>query len=52
MLCDDVEGEQAEDGGGYVYLQLIHAVVQKKLTQHCKKQLYSNVKKNLFFKVI
>ena len=45
MLCDDLEGWDREDGreaqeggdmGIYVYLQLIHFVVQQKLTQHWK----------------
>ena len=45
MLCDDLEGWDREDGreaqeggdmGIYVYLQLIHFVVQQKLAQHCK----------------
>ena len=45
MLCDNLEGWDREDGreaqeegdmGIYVYLQLIHFVVQQKLTQHCK----------------
>ena len=42
MVCDDLEGWDGRDGGReaqgegiYVYLQLIHIVVQK-LTQHCK----------------
>ena len=42
MLCDDLEGR---DGGGRegicVYLWLIHAVVQQKLTQ-VVKELYPN----------
>ena len=45
MLCDDLEGWDREGGrekheGGdmriYVYVKLIHFVVQQKLTQHCK----------------
>ena len=45
MLCDDLEGwdkeggREAQEGGDmgtYVYVQLIHFVVQQKLTQHCK----------------
>ena len=44
ILCDDPEGWDREDGreaqeghmGIYVYLQLIHFVVQQKITQHCK----------------
>ena len=42
MLCDDLEGR---DGGGmegiYMYLWLIYAVVQQKLTQ-VVKELYPN----------
>ena len=45
MLCDDLEewgregGREAQEGGDmeiYVYIELIHFVVQQKLTQHCK----------------
>ena len=45
MLCDLLEGwdreggREAQEGGGmgiYVYIQLIHFVVQQKLTKHCK----------------
>ena len=45
MLCDhqggwDREGgreaQEGEDMGLYVYIQLIHVVIQQKLTQHCK----------------
>ena len=45
MLCNDLEGWDSEDGreaqergdiGIYVYIQLIHFVIQQKLTQHCK----------------
>ena len=39
VRCDDLEGwewEGVREGGIYVYLQLIHAVVQQNLTQHCK----------------
>ena len=45
MLCDNLEGwdreggREAQDGGDmgiYVYIQLIHSVVQQKLIQHCK----------------
>ena len=41
MLCDDLDGWDGVMGGGlkregiYVYIQLIHFVVQQKLTQHC-----------------
>ena len=45
MLCDDLEGwdteggREAQEGGNmgiYVYIPLIHFVVQQKLKQHCK----------------
>ena len=45
MLCGDLDGWDGGWGGWeggprgrgmYVYIQLIHCVVQKKLTQHCK----------------
>ena len=45
MICDDLEGwdreggREAQEGGDmgiYVYIRLIHFVVQQKLTQHCK----------------
>ena len=42
MLCDDPGGGKVARKGGsrrrslYVYLRLIHIVVQQKLTQHCK----------------
>ena len=45
MLCDDLEGWDRKDGreaqeggdmGIYVYLYLIHFIVQQKLTKHCK----------------
>ena len=45
MLCDHLEewdregGEEAQEGGDmgiYVYIELIHFVVEQKLTQHCK----------------
>ena len=45
MLYDDLEGWDREDGreaqeggdmGIYVYIYLIHFVVQQKLAQHCK----------------
>ena len=45
MLCDhlegcDREGERETQEGGvmriYVYVELIHFVIQQKLTQHCK----------------
>ena len=43
MFCDDLEGWMVGGVGGrlqregiYVYIELIHFVVQQKLTQHCK----------------
>jgi len=42
------EGERLKREGTYVYLELIHAVLQKKPTQHCKAiilQLKINFKK-------
>ena len=43
MLCDVLEGwgegsgREAHEGGDiYIYLRLIHIVVQQELTQHCK----------------
>ena len=43
LLCDDLEGGPEVEGGRshkkegiYVRIQLIHVVVQQKLTQHCK----------------
>ena len=52
MLCDHLEGWDREGGretqeggdmGICVYIQVIHFVIQQKLTEHCNvKQLYSN----------
>ena len=40
MLCDDLEGLDGGVGrlreGIHVYSELIHFIVQQKLTQHCK----------------
>ena len=43
VLCYDLEGRAAGEKGRrlkregiYVYLQLIHFVIQQKLMQHCK----------------
>ena len=45
MPCDGIEGwdreggREAQEGGDmgiYIYIQLIHFVVQQKLTEHCK----------------
>ena len=49
MICDHLVGGDREGGretqeGGdmviYVYIQLIHFVVQQKLTQHCKAIIF------------
>jgi len=45
--CIIGSGGEAQEGGDYVYLQLIHIVVWQKPTQHCK-QLSSNYKKQKF----
>ena len=53
MLCDDLDGWNRRVGweGGpkgraiYVYIQLIHFVVQQKLTQHCKATIHQKRKK-------
>ena len=45
ILCDHLEGwdrecgREAQEGGDmeiYVFIELIHFVIQQKLTQHCK----------------
>ena len=45
MLCDHLEGwdrkgaretQEGGDMGMYVYKQLIHSVIQQKLTQYCE----------------
>ena len=45
VLCDHLEGWDREGGretkeggdmGIYVYIELIHFVIQQKLTHHCK----------------
>ena len=41
VLCDDLKGWDWGEGGSrgrevYVHIQLIHVVVQEKLTHHCK----------------
>ena len=45
MLCDHLEawdregGRETQEGGDmgiYVHIQLIHFVIQQKLTHHCK----------------
>ena len=49
MLCDDLEGwdreggREAQEGGDmeiYVYIRLIHFVVQQKLTEHCEAIIF------------
>ena len=42
-------GREAQEGGDmgiYVYIQLIHFVLQQKLTQHCKA-IITPIKKNI-----
>ena len=52
VLCDDLEshgrgmGGRAKGKGIYAYTQLIHLVVQQKLTEHCKAIIFQ-----FFFKV-
>ena len=43
MLCGDLggwngrwDGREVQEGGDYVYIQLIHFALQQKLTQHCE----------------
>ena len=40
MLCDDLHGfgggKRSKRDGIYVYIQLIHFIVQQKITEHCK----------------
>ena len=56
MLCDDLEGWGGRWEGGrlrreeiyvcvYIYIWLIHFVVQQKLTQHCKAIIILQFKK-------
>ena len=57
MLCDDLEAWDGLEGGGtfkkeaiYVYLWLIHIVVQQKPTEHCKAIIFQskiNLKRKL-----
>ena len=51
MFCDHLEGwdrevgREAQEGGDmgiYVYIQLIHFVIQQKLAQHCKAIILNN----------
>ena len=51
VLCDELEGwgvevggKEAKGGGDVVYLQLIHVVIQQKLTQ-CHKAIILQFKK-------
>ena len=48
VLCDHLEGWDREGGretqeggdmGTYVYIQLIHFVIQQELTQNCKTMI-------------
>ena len=52
MPCEDLEGWDVRGSGRglkregiYIYLELIHVVVQQKLTQHCKA-IILQLKKN------
>ena len=53
MLCDDLKGWDGGVGrrltreGLHVYIRLIHAVVQRTLTQHCKAVMFRLGKKLL-----
>ena len=40
-------GRRLQREGMYVYVQLIHFVVQQKLTQHCKAIIFHSRKKEL-----
>ena len=46
MLCGDLDGwvggveGRSRREGIYVYIQLIHFIVQQKLTQHCKATIF------------
>ena len=52
MLCDDPEvwgggvGGRLKGEGIYVYIQLIHIIVQQKLIQHLKQLFLKKKKKN------
>ena len=54
QLCDDPDGwdeaaaERVKREGLHVYTELIHFVVQQKLTPHCKTTLPQLKKKNKF----
>ena len=39
ILCADLNGNRIQKEGIYVYIQLIHFVVQQKLTRHGKATL-------------
>ena len=48
MLCDHLEGWDREGGremqeggdmGIYLYIQLIHLIIEQKLIQHCKASI-------------
>ena len=57
MLCGDLDGwdvgvgGRAKRDGIYVYIQLVHFIVQQKLTQHCKATI-SQFKKREMFAVV
>ena len=44
MLCGDLNGRSKREGI-YAYIQLIHFIVQQKLTQHCKATIPPKKKK-------
>jgi len=46
VLCDDLEGwagggdgKEVQEGGIYVYLWLIHTVIQQEPAKHCKADI-------------
>ena len=60
VLCDDLDGRESGGGGRggwegerskregiYVYIWLLHFVVQQKLTSHCKAMILQLKKKGL-----
>ena len=54
VFCDNLEGwdegsgrKVQEEGGIYVYIELIYFIVQKKLIQHCKAIIHQSNKKHV-----
>ena len=39
------DGREVQEGGDYVYIQLIHFALQQKLTQHCEAAILKLKKK-------